>query len=154
MDLYLVPEDPENTTLMSANGTAHFRVTTINALEGSVTYIQRPSDTLEAGLLAKMLSQRGKKTTILNSALLGNMATDQNEQGVEASRFLYRKGRFDASYVLPCSVVMSLCSARIPIANFTLTFGSRSRYFVGNDGAEYRWKYQKSLGWTVSWALV
>lgn len=102
MDLYLIPDDPENTTLMSANGVAHFRVTTMKSSEGSVTYLQRPSETLEAGLLAKVQSIKGKKTTIVQSTLLGGMTSNQYEQGVDASKFLYRKGRFNGSYVLHC----------------------------------------------------
>ncbi|KAF5358510.1 hypothetical protein D9756_001965 [Leucocoprinus leucothites] len=125
MNLYLVPDNPENTTFVSANGTAHFRVTTMSSPEGSVTYLQRPSENLEDGLLAEIRTARGKKATIVASSLLEGAAypnRDNESQGFDASLFLHRKGRFDAS----------------------------SRYFTGNDGAEYRWKYQKSLGWTLT----
>jgi len=64
MDLYLVPDNPENTILLSANGTAHFRVTTMKSTEGSVTYLQRPSEDLEGGLLAEIHTVKGKKTTL------------------------------------------------------------------------------------------
>ncbi|KAF9448897.1 TonB box-containing protein [Macrolepiota fuliginosa MF-IS2] len=122
MDLYLTPDDPENTTMMSANGVAHFRATTTKSSEGTITYLQRPSETLEAGLIAEIHSKKGKKTTIAKSTLLGVIAPDVDDgQGVDASKFLYRKGRFNAS-----------------------------RYFMGDDGAEYRWKYQKKIGWTMT----
>lgn len=141
MDLYLVPDDPENTILMSANGIAHFRVTTMNSTEGSVTYLQRPSEDLEEGLLAEVRTGKGKRTTLVAAMLLeGVQRPMQDDQGVDASRFLYRKGRFNASYDITAQ--LDFCS--------DFWSGSRSNYFIGNDGAEYRWKYQKNIGWTVS----
>jgi len=114
----------------------------MNSTEGSVTYLQRPSENLEDGLLAEVHTVKGKRTTLFTAMLEGVQMQDDN-QGVDASKFLYRKGRFNASYdviVLPGS-----CSDFRP--------GSRSYHFIGNDGAEYRWKYQKGLGWTVSTLL-
>ena len=65
MDLYLVPDSPKNTILLSDNGTAHSRVTTMNSTEGSVAYLQRPSENLEDGLLAEIHTVKGKRTTML-----------------------------------------------------------------------------------------
>jgi len=139
MDLYLVPDSPENTILLSADGTAHFRVTTMKSTEGSVTYLQRPSEDLEDGLLAEVHTVNGKKTTLFTAMLLEGIQMQDDNQGVDASKFLYRKGRFNTSYDV--IVEPGSCS----------DFRPRSRsYFIGNDGAEYRWKYQKNLGWTVS----
>jgi len=134
--------------MMSANGIAHFRATTTKSSEGTITYLQRPSETLEAGLIAEIHSKRGKKTTIVNNTLLGVMAPNLDDgQGVDASKFLYRKGRFNASYVLFCSSMMSLPEFQIYKSGGPT---SRSRYFMGDDGAEYRWRYQKKLGWTMT----
>jgi len=143
MDLYLVPDNPENTILLSADGTAHFRVTTMKSTEGSVTYLQRPSEDLEDGLLAEIHTVKGKNTTLFTTMLLEGIQMQDDNHGVDASKFLYRKGRFNASYDITAQL------------NFCSDFwsGSRSNYFIGNDGAEYRWKYQKSLGWTVSTLL-
>jgi len=98
MDLYLVPDNPENTILLSADGTAHFRVTTMKSTEGSVTYLQRPSEDLEGGLLAEIHTVKGKKTTLFTTMLLEGIQMQDDDQGVDASKFLYRKGRFNASY--------------------------------------------------------
>jgi len=112
----------------------------MNSTGGSVTYLQRPSENLEDGLLAEVHTVKGKRTTLFTAMLLEGIQIQDDDQGVDASKFLYRKGRFDASYDV--IVQPGFCSDFRP--------GSRSYYFVGNDGAEYRWKYQKSFGWTVS----
>ncbi len=51
MNLYFVPNDPEHTTLVSANGVAQYRITTSSASalrvkSPSVTRITRPSNSV------------------------------------------------------------------------------------------------------------
>ncbi|PFH52472.1 hypothetical protein AMATHDRAFT_2195 [Amanita thiersii Skay4041] len=123
MDLYFTHEDPTNTVLVSANGVAHYQIRT-NSGKPKISVLQRPAETEEESLVAEIEWRRWDAPTVVRSPLLGGglsgelMGTTGGFGfGVLLSRFLVRKSRF-----------------------------GRSRYFVGNDKHEYRWKCVKGVG--------
>ncbi|KAI0648331.1 hypothetical protein C8Q79DRAFT_999708 [Trametes meyenii] len=115
MRLYLVPNDPEHTTLVSANGVAHYQVNTIKAhrLSAPVLCIRRPAESEGDSLVAAVDWKRFGAHPVVKSNIF-----DGTEQEMEVRDFLYKLGH-----------------------HFTPT-----RYFMGNDGQEYRWKPFKDIG--------
>jgi len=110
MELFLAPNNPERTILVSPNGVAHYQVTTTKSrtFAGAgrryVTTVQRNADTVEDSIVGEIEWKKWGGSTLVKSVLL-------DEMDVKLKDFLYKRHQF-----------------------------SQSRYFVGNDGLEYRWK--------------
>ncbi|THV07997.1 TonB box-containing protein [Dendrothele bispora CBS 962.96] len=128
MDLFLVPDNPEHTTLVSTNGVAHYQVNTSKSRHGGQrkTRIQRPAESHEASIVADIDWGTWDVPTVVRSSLLpvnGHgcslriSAVGMSGAGVIATDFLYKKSQF-----------------------------SSSRYFLGDDAKEYRWKAVKGVG--------
>ncbi|GJF00580.1 hypothetical protein PsYK624_168730 [Phanerochaete sordida] len=122
MNLYLIPNDPERTTLVSANGVAQYRVTTAKASalrSAALTRIERPAAdaTRGAGTVAEVEWRRWGAHACVRSSVF-----DGDEQTLEVRELLYKLGS---------------------------TF-STARYFLGNDNEEYRWKYAKGSGYVLT----
>jgi len=101
MDLYLVPNNPENTVLVSANGVAHYQIRTSKSKRGPrVTLIQRPADSMEDSIVAEVEWKCWDNPTIIRSPLLNGVEQAIGTQGVGvcASHYLYKYRRF-SSYV-------------------------------------------------------
>ncbi|KAL7283004.1 hypothetical protein ACG7TL_002428 [Trametes sanguinea] len=115
MRLYLVPNDPERTTLVSANGVAHYQVNTVKAhrLSAPVLSIRRPAETQNESLVAEVEWKRFGAHPVVRSHIF-----DGTMQEMEVRDFLYKLGH-----------------------HFTPT-----RYFLGDDNQEYRWKPFKDIG--------
>ena len=97
MNLYFVPNDPENTTLVSANGVAQYRVITSkpSALRGtSVTTITRPSDKPSATVLARIDWKKWGGHPLVRSSIF-----DGTETRLEVRELLYKVGSTFSTYV-------------------------------------------------------
>ncbi|KDR81879.1 hypothetical protein GALMADRAFT_240147 [Galerina marginata CBS 339.88] len=97
MDLYLVPNNPENTLLVSANGVAHYQVQTITTSNGTpVTFIQRPGASPEDRIVAEIEWKDSDTPTIIRSPLFSGVGQCVGTQGigVQASNYLYKRHRF------------------------------------------------------------
>ncbi|PPQ70912.1 hypothetical protein CVT24_009974 [Panaeolus cyanescens] len=121
MDLYFVPNDIEYTTLFSANGVPHYRIRTLVNNKGPrVTLILRPSQESSFDTLIAEIEWKDWDTPgIIRSPLFSGAGQEMGMAGVglKAVRYLYKRHRF-----------------------------SPSRYFVGDDAIEYRWKMMKEHG--------
>jgi len=101
MDLYLVPNNPQNTVLVSANGVAHYQIRTSKPKRGPrITLIQRPADSTEDSIVAEVEWKHWDNPTIIRSPLLSDVGQAVGTQGVgvRASHYLYRHRR-NSSYV-------------------------------------------------------
>ncbi|KAJ4475769.1 TonB box-containing protein [Lentinula aciculospora] len=117
MDLFLIPNNPENCALVSINGVAHYQVSTTKTSHSRrVSKIQRPAESEEDSIVAEIDWGNWDKPTVMRSCPLVR-AKSISEGGVLASDFLYKKYQF-----------------------------SSSRYFLGDDTIEYRWKFIKGVG--------
>ncbi|TRM59916.1 hypothetical protein BD626DRAFT_461987 [Schizophyllum amplum] len=76
-----------------------------------VTRVQRPAESEDASIVAEIHWNSWESPTVVQSQLLSKYKHSEDLKGVRATDFLYKRARF-----------------------------SSSRYFVGNDGQEYRWK--------------
>ncbi|KAI0781400.1 hypothetical protein BD413DRAFT_667306 [Trametes elegans] len=115
MRLYLVPNDPEHTTLVSPNGVAQYQVNTAKAhrLAPPVLSIRRPAENEPDSVVAEIEWRRFGAHPVVRSNVF-----DGTGQEMEVRDFLYKLGH-----------------------HFTPT-----RYFLGNDDVEYRWKPLKDVG--------
>ncbi|KAJ3776135.1 TonB box-containing protein [Lentinula raphanica] len=121
MDLFLVPNNPESCTLVSANGVAHYQVVTTKASHSQrVSKIQRPAESEEDSIVATIDWGNWDQPTVVRSCPLVR-AKGTREDSVLVSDFLYKKHQF-----------------------------SSSRYFLGDDAIEYRWKFVKGLGFVLT----
>ncbi|EDR11248.1 TonB box-containing protein [Laccaria bicolor S238N-H82] len=123
MDFFLIPNNPENSVLVSANGVAHYQIRTAKLRGGvRVTHIQRPADSTEDSIVAEIEWKSWETPTIIRSPLLGGLGRCVGKPGVgvRARKFLYRRRKL-----------------------------SPSRYFVGNDGEEYQWMTSKNSGYVL-----
>jgi hypothetical protein len=131
MELFLVPNNPEHTVLVSPNGVAHYQVKTAKARPFGGPYIsriRRPADSEETSVVAEIEWKKWGTSTVVHSNLLTEEA-----DGLKAKDFLYKRGQF-SSYVGSTSA--EDCLTTSPYS---------SRYFIGNDNCEYRWKADKRL---------
>ncbi|KAJ3886686.1 MAG: TonB box-containing protein [Lentinula lateritia] len=114
MDLFLIPNNPENCALVSINGVAHYQVSTTKTSHSQrASKIQRPAESEEDSIVAEIDWGNWDRPTVVRSCPL----VRAKSVSVLASEFLYKKHRF-----------------------------SSSRYFVGDDTIEYRWKFVKGVG--------
>lgn len=101
MDLYLVPNNPENTVLVSVNGVAHYQIRTLKPKHGPhLTLIQRPADSTEDSIVAEVEWRHWDKPTIFRSPLLSGVGQSIGTRGVgvRASHYLHKRRKF-SSYV-------------------------------------------------------
>jgi len=123
MKLYLVPNDPEHMTLVSADGRAHYQVTTTKSqvFRGpSVSLIKRPADTASDSVVAEIEWRKWGAHPIVRSKVFD----DGPEQELLVKELLYKGGSHFNS--------------------------SATRYFLGNDDEVYRWKVVKGTGHVLS----
>ena len=98
MNLYFVPNDPENTTLVSANGLAQYRVVTSKAgafRSPSVTTITRPADTAGNNAVGEVEWKRWGGHPVVRSTVF-----DGTEQTLEVRELLYKLGSTFSTYVI------------------------------------------------------
>src|SRR5258705_7549743 len=100
MDLYLVPSNPGNLRLVSANGTTHYQITTIipeltDGRQGPrVTLIQRPlafSESTEESIVAEIDWKHEDYPTVIRSPLTwysDAQCIGSRGVGIKASKFL------------------------------------------------------------------
>ncbi|KZT70192.1 hypothetical protein DAEQUDRAFT_725822 [Daedalea quercina L-15889] len=124
MNLYLVHNDPERTTLVSSNGVAHYQVRTLrkSMLSGSaVSTIIRPAPTMNESIVAEIEWKGWCKAPIVRSNVF-----DGTAQELPVNELLYKSpsAKFGA--------LRDLCHSK--------------RYFLGNDDKVYRWKVVKGIG--------
>jgi len=97
MNLYLTPNNPERTVLVSVNGTSHYRIDTTKPLHGPpVTSIWR-SENFPGDIVIAEIEWRNKNSpTIIRSPLLGGVGQCIGTQGVgvRAVHYLYKRRRF------------------------------------------------------------
>ncbi|KAF9265776.1 TonB box-containing protein [Marasmius fiardii PR-910] len=122
MDLFLVPNNPERTVLVSLNGVAHYQVTTDKVANSGrrVLRLQRPAESEEDSIIAEIEWKTWEYPTVLRSSLLKHKArrrVNGKTVGVLGTEFLYKRSHFTST-----------------------------RYFLGNDNVEYRWKIVKGIG--------
>ena len=101
MDLYLVPNNPENTVLVSVNGVAHYQIQTLKPKHGPpLTLIQRPADSAEDSIVAEVEWRYWDKPTIFRSPFLSGVGQSIGTRGVgvRASHYLHKRRKF-SSYV-------------------------------------------------------
>lgn len=94
MDFFLIPNNPENSVLVSANGVAHYQIRTAKLRGGvRVTHIQRPADSTEDSIVAEIEWKSWETPTIIRSPLLGGLGRCVGKPGVgvRARKFLYRR---------------------------------------------------------------
>ncbi|KAJ3781943.1 TonB box-containing protein [Lentinula aff. detonsa] len=121
MDLFLIPNNPENCALVSINGVAHYQVSTAKTSHSQrVSKIQRPAESEEDSIVAEINWGNWDQPTVVRSCPVIR-AKSAVEDGVLASDFLYKKYQF-----------------------------SSSRYFLGDDRIEYRWKFVKGVGFVLT----
>ncbi|KAF8638860.1 hypothetical protein AX17_001916 [Amanita inopinata Kibby_2008] len=121
MDLYLIPDNPEHTVLASPNGTAHYQIRTMRRPRISV--LQRPADCEEESVVAEIEWGRWDSPSMIRSPLLGKSGEVVGQEGIGMflRNFLFKRSRF-----------------------------GHSRYFVSNDGTEYKWKAERHVGLVLS----
>ncbi|OSX64850.1 hypothetical protein POSPLADRAFT_1136267 [Postia placenta MAD-698-R-SB12] len=120
IDLYLVPNNPERTTLVSTVGVAYYQVTTTKSQPfggPAISRIRKPADTEGESIVAEIHWRRWGAHPIVRSRVF-----DGSEQELLVKELLYKAGnRF-----------------------------SPTRYFLGNDDEVYRWKIVKGIGSVLS----
>jgi hypothetical protein len=157
MDLYLVPNHPGNLHLVSTNGTTHYQITTLppesrDECQGPrITLIQRSvafSESTEESIVAEIDWKHEEYPAVIRSPLTWYsraQAIGSQGIGIKASKFLYQRHKlaayFGSKSRLVCFLVFQ--SARLYFASV--------RYFLGDDGSEYRWKTfrdgERKVGW-------
>ena len=98
MNLYFVPNDPEKTTLVSANGVAQYQITTSKAgafRSPAVTRISRPAGTTANIIVGDIEWRRWGAHPVVRSN-----AFDGVEQTLEVRELLYKLGSTFSTYVL------------------------------------------------------
>jgi len=114
MELFLSPDDPQRTIFVSSNGVAHYRVRTFKT-GGFAGAGRRYSTTIQRNAD----SEEEALVAEIEWKSLGTSTMVRSvlleEVAVKAKDFLYKRNQF-----------------------------SRSRYFLGNDGQEYRWKLARN----------
>lgn len=94
MELYLVPNNPEQTVLVSTNGVAHYQVQTTKTSRGRrITKIRRPAESEEASVVAVVYWKHWDKPTVVRHCPL---VSGDVKNGILASEFLYKKNQFSS----------------------------------------------------------
>ncbi|GLB35456.1 hypothetical protein LshimejAT787_0210210 [Lyophyllum shimeji] len=124
MEFFLVPNDPLRTVLVSPNGVAHYQISTSKETNGAhLSLIQRPADSEADSIVAEIEWGTFGTPTFVRCPLLRGLGRCVGKLGlgITARTFLYRRGLF-----------------------------SKSRYFIGDDGMEYRWKLRRGIGYVLT----
>lgn len=90
MNLYLVPNDPEHTTFVSATGVPKYRVMTSEPgkfRSPAVTRISRPADTAANSIVADIEWRRWRAHPVVRSHVF-----DGTAQKIEVRELLYKLG--------------------------------------------------------------
>lgn len=98
MNLYLIPNDPEKTTLVSANGVAQYQIVTSKAgalRTPSITRILRPSTNTAGSTVAEIEWRRWGAHPVVRSSIF-----DGEEQTLEIRELLYKVGSTFSTYVV------------------------------------------------------
>jgi len=94
MDLYLIPDNPEHTILVSSNGVAHYKIRTAS----KISVLQRPADCEEESIVAEIEWRNWDTPTIIKSTLFGAsedaVGIYGGRSGVFLTHFLFKKTRF------------------------------------------------------------
>ncbi|KAI0259921.1 hypothetical protein BC834DRAFT_589847 [Gloeopeniophorella convolvens] len=126
MELYLIPNDPVNTVLISADGVPHFQVRTsrrLSSLRTSSSVILRLAPGLEESeqeTLGEIVWGGLGRNSVVHSELFKRHATLSSDKAVRVKDLLWKIN----------------------------TFGT-SRCFIGNDEEEYLWKFSKGTGFQL-----
>lgn len=98
MDLYFVPDDPEHTLLVSANGVPHYQIDTDEPFEDMpcITLIQRPGASPEESIVAEIEWRNRDTPTILRCPLLNGAAqyVGVRGTGIRSLHYLYKRYKF------------------------------------------------------------
>lgn len=97
MDLYLIPNNPEHTLLVSANGVPHYQIDTDESIGGpGITLIHRPGASPEDSVVAEIEWKNSDTPTILRCPLLSGPGQCIGERGigVRSVNYLYKRYRF------------------------------------------------------------
>ncbi len=89
MDLFLVPNNPEHTVLVSTNGVAHYQVNTVKTRGRRISRIQRPAESEEASFVAEIEWGNWDKPTVVRCPLVSH-------DSILAAEFLYKKHAFSS----------------------------------------------------------
>ncbi len=93
MDLFLVPDNPLRTVLVSANGVAHYQITTTKVHgHRKMSRIQRPAESEADSVVAEIEWKNWDNPTIVRSSNLRGLSGS----GVLATDFLHRRGPFSS----------------------------------------------------------
>ncbi|KAI0253819.1 hypothetical protein BJV78DRAFT_132291 [Lactifluus subvellereus] len=125
MELYLIPNDPVNTTLISSDGFLRYWVRTsrpLSSLRACSSVIQRPSarDNNEEETLGEIAWGGLGRHSVIHSELFKGRAQASGGKSVRVKDLLWKIN----------------------------TFGT-SRCFIGNDEEEYVWKFCKGTGFQL-----
>ena len=104
LHLYLVPNDPEWTTLVSDNGVAHYKVTTTraHALAPAVTRILRPAASAREAAVAEVEWRRFGAHPVVRSNVFDGAARQ-----LQVRELLYKLGHHFTMCVCACARVRS-----------------------------------------------
>lgn len=106
MELYLISTNPQNTSLLSANGVVHYLVETSRSSSGTrLTSILRPAASPEDCVIAEIEWRHSSSATVIRSPMLvvANDSGDTDAKsgeglgaGIKLMRYLYRRNRFSS----------------------------------------------------------
>lgn len=99
MDLFLVPNNPLHTVLVSPNRVAHYQVQTSKEKRGpKVSRVQRPAESEEDSIVAEVEWHSWCTPTKIRCPLLGDFggSIGKRGSGIPATSFLYKSGNFSS----------------------------------------------------------
>jgi hypothetical protein len=110
MELYLISTNPQNTSLLSANGVVHYLVETSRASSGTrLTSILRPAASPEDSVIAEIEWRNSSSATVIRSPMLvvandprenaGAKPAEELGAGIKLMRYLYRRNRFSSCVI-------------------------------------------------------
>lgn len=94
MDLFLVPDNPLRTVLVSPNQVAHYRTSTRKTHGRQVTMIERPAECESDSIVAE-IAWRTHNWETATTVRLGN-TNGGNCQWVPATDILYKRSKFSS----------------------------------------------------------
>lgn len=133
MDLILVPNDPLNTVLLSANGTPHYYIRTAKVENGT------------SPLISVVL--RGRNRGKGKGRAKGRDNTDSSALVAEVE---WRS--WDDPTVVRSPLLKATLGVGLPSSSFLWKRHpfSRSHYFSDDDGTQYRWKVIRGTGYVLT----
>lgn len=140
MNLYFIPNDPEQTTLVSGSGVPQYTVSTTKSSgfrKPVVTKICRPTETVADNVIGEVEWRKWGAHPVVRSNVF-----DGTDQIIEVRELLYKLGSTFSTCVP--------CYPSVLGGELTSPSVRRARFFLGNDNEEYRWKFAKGKGYVVS----